>query len=67
MRKYIEPNNRARVNANTNTELGNDTAPQLYDLTRDPGEKTNLAGTSPAKVKEMEDLLRRIRQEGRNR
>ena len=62
--KYIEPNNRTRVNANTNTELGNDTAPQLYDLTRDPGEKTNLAATNPAKVKEMEDLLRRIRQAG---
>ena len=52
---YIEPNNRARVNANTNTELGNDTAPQLYDLTKDPGEKTNLAATNPVEVKEMED------------
>ena len=65
--KYIEPNNRARVNANTNTELGNDTAPQLYDLTKDPGEKTNLAATNPVKVKEMDDLLRKIRQAGRSR
>ena len=65
--KYIQPNNRARVNANTNTELGNDTAPQLYDLTKDPGEKTNLAATNPVKVKEMEDLLRKIRQAGGKR
>ena len=64
--KYIEPNNRARVNANTHTELGNDTAPQLYDLTSDPGEKTNLAATNPVKVREMEDLLRKIRQAGRS-
>jgi arylsulfatase A-like enzyme len=65
--KYIEPNNRARVNANTNTELGNDAAPQLYDLTRDPGEKTNLAAANPVKVKEMDDLLRKIKQAGTNR
>ena len=30
--KYIEPNERPAVNSNTNTELGNASVPQLYDL-----------------------------------
>jgi arylsulfatase A-like enzyme len=59
--KYIEPGNRPKVNANTHTELGNDTVPQLYDLARDPGETRNLAPSSPAKVREMEALLDKIR------
>ena len=62
--KYIEPSNRPKVNANTNTELGNDTVPQLYDLARDPGETRNLAASAAAKVKEMQALLDKIRREG---
>lgn len=59
--KYIEPSQGRRVNPNTNTELGNDTAPQLYDLTTDPGERTNVAGKFPAKLAEMQRLLDDIR------
>ena len=44
--KYIEPNNKQRVSSNTNIELGNDTAPQLYDLSADPGETKNLAAVT---------------------
>jgi len=65
--KYIEPSNRPRMNANTNTELGNDTEPQLYDLASDPGERTNVAAKFPTTVKEMQELLRGIRQAGRSR
>jgi len=65
--KYIEPSNRPRFNEETGTELGNDTTAQLYDLTADPGETTNLAATHAAKIKEMEDLLRQIKQADRSR
>jgi arylsulfatase A-like enzyme len=59
--KYIEPSNRPRLNQQTQTELGNDTVPRLYDLAVDPGETTNRAARYPGRVKEMEDLLRQIR------
>jgi arylsulfatase A-like enzyme len=59
--KYIEPNNKRKINPETNTELGNDSAPQLYELSRDPGEKQNLASTEPDRVKSMATTLDRIR------
>ena len=59
--KYIEPSKRPRMNVQTNTELGNDTVPQLYDLSRDPGERENLAESNPQKVKEMQARLDAIR------
>jgi len=65
--KYIEPNRGQKVNANTNTELGNDPAGQLYDLAADPGEVRNLISTEEARAKEMQAVLQRIRQEGRSR
>jgi arylsulfatase A-like enzyme len=65
--KYIEASNRPRINPETNTELGNDTSPQLYDLATDPGERTNVAEKVPAKVKEMQALLEEIRTAGRSR
>ena len=49
------------MNRETNTELGNDALPQLYDLSRDPGERQNLADAHPDTVKEMQarlDVLR---------
>ena len=63
--KYIEPNNKQKVNVNTNTELGNDNVPQLYDLSRDPGEKQNVASSNPDRVKSMAAALDRIRTGGR--
>lgn len=59
--KYIEPNNRPKLNVQTNTELGNDTAPQLYNLREDPGETRNVAAKYPARVKELETLLQQLR------
>jgi arylsulfatase A-like enzyme len=59
--KYIEPGKGPRINQNTNTELGNDPAAQLYDLTSDPGERTNVAAAQPEKVKELAALLNAVR------
>jgi len=63
--KYIEPSARPRLNAQTNTELGNDTAAQLYDLAADPGEHANVAAKYPDRVKAMETLLRRVKERSR--
>ena len=65
--KYIEPNDRQAMNRETNTELGNAPRPQLYDLSTDPGERTNLAAKFPAKVKELQTLLENLRAGGRSR
>ncbi len=65
--KYIEPGKGQRVNKNTNTELGVDPQPQLYDLQTDLGEKRNVATEHPDVVKEMAALLQKIRKDGRTR
>jgi arylsulfatase A-like enzyme len=62
--KYIAPGKGPRINKNTNTELGNDPEPQLFDLSNDPGERTNLAPAQPERVREMESLLDGIRRAG---
>lgn len=62
--KYIEPSPGPRMNVQTNTELANDPAPQLYDLEADLGERKNLASEMPDRVKAMAERLARIR-EGR--
>jgi arylsulfatase A-like enzyme len=59
--KYIAPGKGPRINKNTNTELGNDPEAQLYDLSNDTAERTNLATARPEKVREMAALLEGIR------
>ena len=65
--KYMEPSKRQKISVNTNTELGNDAVPQLYDLSVDPGEMRNVAADHPERVKEMDAALQRIRKAGRTR
>ncbi len=65
--KYIEPAKGPKVNANTNTEVGNDAESQLYDLSTDLGEKTNVAAAHPDKVRELQTQLDRLRDAGRSR
>ena len=59
--KYIEPSKGAKINKPTNTELGNDLLPQLFDLASDPGEKRNMASAMPGKLQQMRAVLDRIR------
>ncbi|MCF0058167.1 arylsulfatase [Dyadobacter sp. CY356] len=65
--KYIEPGTGESFNKLTGTELGNDPKPQLYDLSKDIGEKHNLAGQYPNKVKVMADELAKIKEAGGSR
>ena len=52
------------MSAQTNTELGNDPSPQLYDLETDIGETKNLAAQHPDRVKAMAERLSAIRGTG---
>lgn len=61
--KYIAPGKGARLDVNTNTELGNDAQPQLYDLRADPGERTNLADANPTRTRTLAARLDEIRQQ----
>jgi len=65
--KFIEPSDGPKMNRNTNSELGNDPEPQLYDLVSDPGEKNNLASKYPDRVKELAGQLDSIKVSGRSR
>jgi arylsulfatase A-like enzyme len=65
--KYIEPGKGSKINKNTNTELGVDPQPQLYNLKNDIGEKHNIASDHPHIVKELAALLKKIRNDGHMR
>ena len=65
--KYIEPGKGPKINKNTNTELGLDRQPQLYNLKNDLGEKHNVASEHPEIVRELAGLLKKIREDGRTR
>jgi arylsulfatase A-like enzyme len=60
--KYIEPSKGAKMSVQTNTELGNDPQPQLYNLAKDIGEKQNLADTHPEKLKELQAFLKEVKE-----
>jgi arylsulfatase A-like enzyme len=59
--KYISPGTGPKIEINTNTEMGTDPGPQLYDLAADIGETRNLASRQPARVLSMAEKLRKIR------
>ncbi len=65
--KYIVPAKGPKISAFTNIEMGNDLEPQLYNLEQDLGETKNIASENPEKVKEMEALLAKIKEDGRTR
>jgi arylsulfatase A-like enzyme len=65
--KYIAPSKGPKMNKNTNTELGNDPKPQLYNLHDDAGEQHNLADQEPDRVKKMAALLSKVQSEPSSR
>lgn len=65
--KYIVPNKRPKINRNTNTEMGTDINPQLYNMKLDIGETKNLAKDNPDKLEELKVLLNKIKEDGRTR
>jgi arylsulfatase A-like enzyme len=59
--KYIEPRNGDAVSRLTNVELGNSQQAQLYDLSKDLGEKNNLATSHPDKLEDLKRLLEKVK------
>jgi arylsulfatase A-like enzyme len=59
--KYIQAHPGASYMEDVGIESGNSKEPQLYNLKSDIGEKQNLAKQFPDKVKEMDDLLNRVK------
>jgi arylsulfatase A-like enzyme len=62
--KYIPGGPGPKRNEPTDTELGNDPSPQLYDLQSDPGEVDNLAPRNPERIEAMRKRLETIRNRG---
>jgi arylsulfatase A-like enzyme len=60
--KYIEPSDGPRMSIGTNTELGNNPKPQLYNLKYDIGEKNNLADKYPEKVQALSQKLQQVKE-----
>jgi len=65
--KYITPSKAARYNRFTNTELGNDTVPQLYNLTTDVGEQVNVALENSEVVQQLAAKLQELKATERTR
>lgn len=60
--KYIEPNDDPVImSKETRIEMGNLSTPQLYNVSGDIGEQLNQAVQYPAKVFELQNILRRVR------
>lgn len=59
--KFIAPGKGPAFQKETNTEFGNLNADQLYDLTKDKGEKVNLAGQFPEVTERLRAKLESIK------
>lgn len=56
--KYISPSNGPAMIVETNTELGNLSKPQLYNLEKDPNEQNNLAEEEQSQLQRLQDILK---------
>ncbi len=59
--KYVEPAKGDSYWPWTNTETGINPEPQLYDLSKDIGEKNNVAVQNPKKVAELSAIIKKIK------
>lgn len=64
---YIPPHDGPAVNVNTNTEMGNSSDPQLYDLSQDIGQIRNVAAEHAAIVGSLSARLESILKSNRTR
>ncbi len=64
---YIPPHEGPAMNASTNTELGNSSEPQLYDLGEDVGQIRNIASENTEVIAAMNVRLQAIRDGERSR
>ena len=62
--KYIEPSNGAPKINSVNIETGYLSTPQLYDLSKDPGETNNLYSSQPAEADRLAIVLAELRSAG---
>jgi arylsulfatase A-like enzyme len=60
--KYIEPNDGPKRNEMTNTELGNDSGPQLYNLKEDKTEQNNLSKRNTLQIKLLSEKLKEVKE-----
>lgn len=58
--KYIRPGEGPAVNRFVNIELGNSPEPQLYNIRKDPAEKTNRAEKNPNRAADMAAKLEEV-------
>ena len=65
--KFIRPANGPKRYEATNTEPGNDPGGQVFDLSKDLGEKENLAAKEEARLEAMGQKLNEIQQRGRSK
>jgi arylsulfatase A-like enzyme len=65
--KFIPASQAPAKNKHTNTEMGNQPGPQLYDLSADLGERKNVAAQHPDEVKRLAAKLEQLRNAGRSR
>ena len=65
--KFIRPANGPKRYEATNTESGNDPGGQVFDLSKDLGEKENLAAKEEARLDAMGQKLNEIQQRGRSK
>ena len=65
--KFIPAGSGRAVMANTGTETGEAPVDQLYDLSHDLGETSNVAAQHPERTKAMAARLQSIREAGRSR
>lgn len=59
--KYIAPLPAGKKGNKAKAETGQSETAQLFDLSKDLGEAHNLAAEQPARVKELADLLQKVR------
>ena len=65
--KFIRPANGPKRYEATNTESGNDPGGQVFDLSKDLGERENLAAKEEARLEAMGQKLNEIQQRGRSK